>query len=312
MASTRRIFLKQLGTTVALSSAGAFPAAAITPKGFTSITILHTNDQHSRIDPFPMDGGRLQGQGGAARRAALIEKIRKEREHVLLFDSGDIFQGTPYFNLYKGEPEIKLMTAMGYDAATIGNHDFDGGIDNLALQMSKAGFPMLNANYDVSATPLKSLVKPYQIFKKGGIKVGVFGLGIELKGLVPEALYAGTVYNDPVQAANQWARFLKEEEKCHYVVVLSHLGYRYKEDKISDIELAKQTKNIDLILGGHTHTFLDKPTQVMNLDQQPVFINQVGWAGVVLGRLEIHFDHIKNRISAVCTECQSLKVGPTN
>ena len=228
------------------------------------LTILHTNDTHSRLEPFPMDGGRNQGLGGVAARAAIIDAIRKEEEHVLLLDAGDIFQGTPYFNIYKGEPEIKAMSAMKYDATTIGNHDFDAGMENLATQLTKhANFPMLVANYDFTGTPMENKTQPYKIFKKGKLKIGVFGVSIEGRGLIPDSLFGATKYLDPVQKANEEADHLKRKEGCDMVICLSHLGNQYKEsNKVSDEVLAKETENIDLIIGGHTHTFLDNPISI--------------------------------------------------
>jgi 5'-nucleotidase len=259
------------------------------------LTILHTNDVHSRIDPFPMDGGRNQGLGGVSARSRLIKEIRAQEENVLLFDAGDIFQGTPYFNIYKGEPEIKAMTAMGYDATTIGNHDFDAGLEDLALQLNRhASFPMIVSNYNFSGTPMENRYQPYRIFNKGGIKVGVIGIGIELQGLVPENLYGKTIYLDPVQKANETAAELKRRN-CDFIVCLSHLGYKYQENKISDLILARDTENIDLIIGGHTHTFLDKPDVVKNKKGNDVVVNQVGWAGLQLGRLDFVFEKKKKK-----------------
>ena len=221
------------------------------------ITILHTNDVHSHIDPFPADHPRNANMGGAARRAALIESIRKEEENVLLLDAGDIFQGTPYFNYYGGELEFKLMSMMQYDLATMGNHDFDNGIDGFYAQLPHAKFEFVSANYDFKNTVLNEIVKPYKIFNKDGIKIGIFGLGVELDGLVDKKLYKETIYNNPVEIAQDMTRILKEEQKCDLVICLSHLGFSYKNEpyKVSDLELAKKTKNIDLIIGGHTHTF---------------------------------------------------------
>jgi len=255
------------------------------------LTILHTNDTHSRIDPFPMDGGRNQGQGGVAARAAIIQKIREEEEHVLLLDAGDIFQGTPYFNIYNGEPEIKAMSAMKYDACTIGNHDFDKGMENLATQLSRhADFPMLVANYDFTGTPMENKSRPYVTFKKGKIKVGVFGLGIEGKGLIPDNLFGATTYLDPVQKGNETGDLLKRKENCDMIICLSHLGFQYKENnKVSDEILAKESENIDLIIGGHTHTFFKEPVVYKNKKGSDVIVNQVGWAGLVLGRLDFEF-----------------------
>jgi 5'-nucleotidase len=207
----------------------------------------------------------------------------------MVLDAGDIFQGTPYFNVYKGEPELRSMSAMGYDAATVGNHDFDGGIENLANQLaSHAAFPMIICNYDFSGTPMESLAVPYQVFKKGRLKIGVTGVGIELKGLVPENLSGNTRYLDPVQKANEAAEELRRKN-CDLIVCLSHLGYKYNENKISDLTFGKDTENIDLIIGGHTHTFMDQPDVIRNRKSEDVIINQVGWAGINLGRLDFVF-----------------------
>lgn len=260
------------------------------------LTILHTNDVHSRIDPFPMDGGVNQGLGGVVARAELIEKIRGEEEYVLLLDAGDIFQGTPYFNFYKGEPEIKAMSSMNYDATTIGNHDFDAGLENLATQLTNhATFPMLVANYDFSGTPMENKHQPYKVFKKGKIKVGVFGIGIEMAGLVSENLSAGTKYLDPVIKANETANKLKNEKGCDLIVCLSHLGNVYSDNKVSDKRLATETENIDLIIGGHTHTFLKDPIIYKNKTGSDTIVNQVGWGGINLGRLDFDFSKFSKK-----------------
>ena len=268
-------------------------ASALSP---VRLTILHTNDTHSRLEPFPMDGGRNQGLGGIAGRTSLINQIRKEEEHVLLLDAGDIFQGTPYFNIYKGEPEIKAMTAMGYDACTIGNHDFDAGMENLATQLSNhANFPMLVCNYDFSGTPMEGKTEPYKIFKKGKLKIGVFGVSIEGRGLIPDNLFGATKYLDPVQKANEAAALLRKEKNCDMVICLSHLGYKYGDNKVSDEVLAKESDNIDLIIGGHTHTFLDNPVVFKNKKGDDVVINQVGFAGIILGRLDFEFSKFSGK-----------------
>jgi 5'-nucleotidase len=265
-------------------------------EGPQKLTILHTNDTHSRIDPFPMDGGRNQGLGGVAARAELIKKIRSEEEHVLLLDAGDIFQGTPYFNLYKGEPEMKAMTGMNYDATTIGNHDFDAGLENLANQLTNhARFPMIVSNYDFTNTPMEHLYVPYKIFKKGKLKIGVTGIGIEMKGLVPDNLAGNTKYLDPVATTNEVADKLKNEKGCDLVICLSHLGYQYRDNKISDENLAKESENIDLIIGGHTHTFLDAPVSFKNKKGNDVIVNQVGFAGIILGRIDFEFSKFSKK-----------------
>lgn len=264
-----------------------------------SLLILHTNDWHSRIEPFPEIDKQNGGMGGAAYRAALIKSIREKEGELLLLDSGDIFQGTPYFNFYGGELEYKLMSAMGYDCATLGNHDFDNGIEGITTQLPHAKFQFVNANYDFKNTALDGVVKPYSIFKKKGLKIGVFGVGIELDGLVPEKLYGKVVYNDPILAANKTAAHLKMVEKCDAVICLSHLGYKYGNNKISDLVFAEKTEHIDLILGGHTHTFLNEPVQVKNLINKNVMVNQVGWAGLRLGAIRISFEPFVNTNRAV-------------
>lgn len=306
MKTNRRSFLRTVSTSGLLVTVGNFPLYAFTDDiDFVKLTVLHTNDVHSRVDPFPMDGGRNEGKGGVAKRAALISKIRTAEEHVLLLDAGDIFQGTPYFNFYGGELEMKLMSEMKYDAATIGNHDFDGGMDGLLKQMPHANFPLLNVNYDFSDTVLDKKIEAYKIFNKGGIKIGVFGVGIELDGLVPKKLYGNTIYNDPLTSANNTAKLLKHELDCDYVICLSHLGFKYENSKISDHTLAASSSDIDLILGGHTHTFLREAIKLPNALGRDVIVNQVGWAGIVLGRLDIVFE--RNR-KGRCTTCTNTDV----
>lgn len=285
----RRQFLKNTGATLGVLALSQTPVFAFKPKNTSKhITILHTNDVHSRIDPFPATDSQFGNRGGAARRASLIKLIREENQNTLLLDAGDMFQGTPYFNFYGGELEFKLMSLMQYDAATIGNHDFDNGIDGLYAQMPHATFQLLSANYDFKNTVMNPWVKPYKTFLKDDVKIGVFGLGIELEGLVDPRMYKETVYHNPIEVAQDMSRILHEQEKCDLVICLSHLGYNYKNDKISDLTLAEKTKGIHLIIGGHTHTFLKKPTVAKNLIGENVLINQVGWAGMNLGRIDFY------------------------
>lgn len=264
--------------------------------GLKKITILHTNDQHSRIEPFDASYTRNPNQGGFARRATLVQKIRKEEPNVLLLDCGDIFQGTPYFNMFGGELEFKLMSMMGYDAATMGNHDFDNGLDGFLKALPNAKFPFITSNYDFKNTILEGKTLDYKIFTKQGIKIGVFGLGIELDGLVGKKQYAETKYLDPVEIANHYGKFLKNEKKCDLVVCISHLGYQFRDNpnRICDVNLASKTENIDLILGGHTHTFLPEPQKYTNSAGKSVLVNQVGWAGLLLGKIDFFFDNQKN------------------
>jgi len=288
----RRKFIKKTSAATAFIGLGSLSLQSFQTPSTKHITILHTNDVHSRIEPFPSNDKRFANLGGFERRATLISSIRKENSNTLLLDAGDIFQGTPYFNFYGGELEFKLMSLLKYDAATIGNHDFDNSVDGLYKQLPHAKFDFLSANYDFKNTVLDTHVKPYKVYEKDGIKIGIFGLGIELNGLVDKRMYKETKYNDPIAVAQDISRILNEKEKCDLVICLSHLGYNYKRnpDKISDLKLASLTKGIDLIIGGHTHTFLTKPTVSKNMEGKNVLINQVGWAGINLGRIDFYFD----------------------
>lgn len=259
------------------------------------LTILHTNDMHSHIDPFEENDPKFPGQGGMAKRSTLIKKIREENPNTLLLDAGDIFQGTPYFNFYGGELEFKLMSEMKYDASTMGNHDFDNGLYGFNKMLPHADFPFICSNYDFSDTILHEKTIPHKIIKKGGLRIGIFGVGVELEGLVSKDNYGGTIYLDPVKVANEKALFLKKEKNCDLVICLSHLGFSYESDKISDTKLAALTKNIDIIIGGHTHTFLDAPVIFTNEDKKDVIVNQVGWAGLRLGRIDLKFQRENKR-----------------
>lgn len=290
MTINRRKFIKETAFAGgALLASSLIPAFGKTESSVRKITILHTNDMHSRLEPFPMDGGRNQGLGGVAARGQIVKEIRNEVEHVLLLDAGDVFQGTPYFNFFKGEPEIKAMSLMGYDAITIGNHDFDAGLENLSLQLQHSSFPVVISNYNFSNTPMENKYQPYKVFKKGDLTIGLLGIGIELKGLVSENLYGNTVYLDPVESANRTADILKKKYGCDMIICLSHLGDRYDDDKVSDEVLARQSYDIDLIIGGHTHKFFEVPRKYTNQRKGNVIVNQVGWAGIQLGRLDFAF-----------------------
>jgi 5'-nucleotidase len=303
----RRKFLKTLGGVGMIAAMGSIPLRLLANKSedIVKISILSTNDVHSRIDPFPMTDKRNAGMAGFARRAAMIKDIRKEEEHVLLFDSGDIFQGTPYFNMYGGELELKLMSEMGYDAATMGNHDFDNGLEGFDKQLPHANFPFLTANYDFSNTLLDGKTQKYKIFNKGPIKVGVFGIGVELQGLVGKDNYKETKYLDPIETANTMSDKLRAEG-CHLIICISHLGYSYKSDRVSDKVLAANSKNIDLILGGHTHTFLEQPDEIINQIGQKVWVSQNGWGGILLGKIDFYFS--KSKMSKISTINTTKKV----
>ena len=287
----RRNFIK---TVLAGSAFLVLPETikAISFKNPIKLVILHTSDTHSHLDPLPFDDRRFSNLGGVERRAGLINKIRSENEHVLLLDSGDMFQGTPYFNSYGGKIILELMSLMGYDAATLGNHEFDNGINWLADMIKYAKFPVVNCNFDISETALNGKIKKYIVFEMGGLKIGITGLGINPYSLIKESNYKGLVYKDPVIEGETIAKMLKEKLKCNFVIALSHLGLEMG-NVIDDKKLAAQTRNIDLILGGHTHTFLKSPLTVNNLDNKPVVIQHSGSEGVCLTRLDFTFSKDK-------------------
>ena len=259
--------------------------------GLKKITILHTNDVHSHIDPFPKNDPLNPSGGGVIARANLINLIKNDNPHTLVLDAGDVFQGTPYFNFFGGELELKLMSKMGYNASTLGNHEFDNGMEKLSKVLKHANFSFLNSNYTLKNTPLENKIKSHEIFNINGIKIGVFGLGIELEGLVEKKLYKGIKYLNPIEISKDISNDLKYNHNCDLIICLSHLGFSYSKDKniMCDLILAKQTKNIDLIIGGHTHTFLDEPVKVKNLENKDVIINQVGCFGINLGKIDFYF-----------------------
>ncbi|MGL4851627.1 MAG: bifunctional metallophosphatase/5'-nucleotidase [Phocaeicola sp.] len=247
------------------------------------IHMYHTNDLHSRIEPMPESdpNADLAGNGGMVRIATLASELRAKNPDMLLFDCGDFSQGTPYYNLFKGELEVKLMNEIGYDAITIGNHEFDFGMENMARIFRMAQFPIVCANYHFEGTIVEGLVKPYIILERQGLKIGVFGLGTPLEGMVQEKCREGIGFEEPVLAAQRVATLLKEEEKCDLVICLSHLG------RSSDEVLIPATRHIDVILGGHSHTYFDAPKMYSNLDGVEVPLQQMGKNGVYLGELKV-------------------------
>lgn len=244
------------------------------------ITLLQTSDVHSRVEPINQEGDRNFGQGGLVRRATFLKEFRKDHPDVLLFDCGDISQGTPYYNMFRGEVEIKMMNEMEYDAMTIGNHEFDFDLDNMARLFKMAKFPVVCANYDFSATVLKGIVKPYVILQRAGLKIGVLGLGTKLEGMVQANKCVGVIYKDPVTVANEVAAFLKAQG-CDVVVCLSHLGIQMDE------RLVAHTRNIDAILGGHSHTFMKGPKMFLNMDGKEVPVMHSGKSGIYVGQLDL-------------------------
>ena len=262
--------------------------AGVQAKG-KRLVILHTNDTHSCIFPLNphLADTMLAGRGGFIRRAEMVRRERSKHPDMLLFDSGDFSQGSPYYTLYKGDVEVGLMNLMRYDAATIGNHEFDFGVENMARLFKKADFPIVCANYDFTGTALEGVVKPYVVLKRGGLRIGVFGLSPQLDGLVMAKTCAGVKYNDPVKAANDVAKLLKEQEKCDIVVCLSHLGWDIIG--IDDTELMRQTRNIDIVLGGHSHSYFNALEYVENLDGREIPNDQNGKHGIYVGKITVDF-----------------------
>jgi 5'-nucleotidase len=292
--SSRRNFLK----TVAIAGAGTLAGFAAlgqrsrAPSG--SITILHTNDTHSRLDPWPDNDPNFPSMCGYARRASMVRALRDYDPQLLLLDAGDIFQGTPYYNMFGGEPELRLMSKMGYDAATLGNHEFDNGLQGLDEVLGFAGFPFVSSNYDFSDTILKAKIKDHLVLERNGIRIGIYGLGIELNGLVARDLYQGTVYLDPLATALKMEEKLKIDHDCQLIICISHLGYKYAEiDRISDLVVAANTRYTDIIIGGHTHSLLETPSIINNKRSKRVYIGQTGYGGVRLGKMEVFFNHQK-------------------
>jgi len=298
----RRYFLKNLGAGTAGITLGTLPLHSFAADDFVTLTILHTNDIHSHIEPFEGPNPQYAGKGGLARISGLAKRIRQNNPDTLLFDAGDMFQGTPYFNYFKGELILKLMSEAGYDAGTIGNHEFDNGLEGLLEPLPHAKFPIINSNYDFSDTILSGKFPRWKIFRKSGIKVGVYGLGVELEGLVGKKQYGHTIYNDPLKVAAEMETFLKNEKKCDLVVCLSHLGLSYREEKVSDTIVAAKTSYTDLIIGGHTHTFLEDPLVLKNKQGKPVIVNIAWWGGLVMGQIDFVFERARKKKEKVLTQ----------
>ena len=289
----RRYFLKQIGAGAAGITLGTWPYDLVAADDFLMITILHTNDLHTHIEPFEGTNPRYAGKGGLARISGLAKSIREKNPNTLMFDAGDMFQGTPYFNYFGGELMLKLMSDAGYDASTVGNHEFDNGLQGLLDPLSEAKFPLINSNYDFTDTILAGKFPRWKIFRKSGIKIGVYGLGVELQGLVSQSHFGNTIYNDPLKVALEMESFLKNDKKCDLVVCLSHLGLRYRENKVSDTLLAGETSFTDLIIGGHTHSFLEEPLTFKNRKGQPVIVNQAWWGGLMVGQIDFVFERVR-------------------
>lgn len=251
------------------------------------IVVLHTNDTHSQVEPSAPDAVRFADMGGYARRLGLINKIREEEKNVLLFDAGDFSQGTPYFNFFKGRVEVKGLNAMNYDAVTLGNHEFDNGVDTLETVLKEATFPIVSSNYNVKKSAIAEFVEPYRIIEKDGVRIGVIGLGIELEGLVMKSNYEGVKYLDPVKTVKKYERFLKKRKKCDLIICVSHLGGDSTSTKVNDFTIAKNSKYVDLIIGGHSHFMLEN-VKTKNAKGKNVQIAQMGKSGFYLGRIDLY------------------------
>ena len=256
------------------------------------LVILHTNDTHSQVEPTENSNLKTANMGGYARRMGVIEKIRSEEKNVLLFDAGDFSQGTPYFNFFNGRVEIDALNRMQYDAGTLGNHEFDNGIDTLAVILKNARFPLISSNYELENTPIKNLIQPYLILKKFGLKIGIMALNVDPKSLIIESNYRELVYRDPIEKAKETSAFLKKKQKCDLVICLSHLGSDSTAIDVNDFTIAHQTKYIDIILGGHSHSLLED-TKTNNADGKKVIIAQMGKSGLYLGRIDIELEKKK-------------------
>nr|WP_319569522.1 metallophosphatase [uncultured Draconibacterium sp.] len=298
----RRRFIRNVAAGTAGITLGAVPYELFAHEDFTTISILHTNDIHSHIEPFTDTDDRYANRGGLARIAKLATLERQKNPNTLLLDAGDMFQGTPYFNYFKGELMLKVMSEAGYDASTIGNHEFDNGLQGIKDPLPNAEFPIISSNYDFSDTILSGSFPEYKIFKRDGVRIGIYGVGIELENLVGKKNYGATVYNDPLVVAQKMESFLKNDKNCDLVICLSHLGLRYRDNKVSDMDLAAETSYTDLIIGGHTHTYLEKPLEEKNKLGQPVIVNQAWWAGLVVGKIDFVFEKSKRNKKAVYSD----------
>lgn len=296
----RKTFIKRLAAAgIGAGVMTSTPLLAYAGRGTRLLTILHTNDTHARIEPFPETAPRHAGMGGVARRATLVNTIRAENPNTLLLDAGDVFQGTPYFNYYNGALDFQVMSRMKYDACAIGNHEFDNGVQGFMDVAHEAEFPFICSNYDFGTTGMADLVSQNKVFDVDGIRVGVFGLGVNFQGLVSSLNHAGVEYRNPLMIARYQADRLRYMYRCDYVICLSHLGHTYADQqRVSDRVVAREVPGIDLIIGGHTHTFLDAPERVVQPDGRVTLISQVGFAGVVLGRIDVEFDRRRNVLRA--------------
>ena len=255
------------------------------------LEVLHTNDTHSCIMPLNpnLADTAVAGRGGFLRRVAMIKEERAKNPDLLLIDSGDFSQGSPFYTMFKGDVEVGLMNLMGYDAVTIGNHEFDFGLENMARIFKMAKFPVVCANYDFTGTCVEGLVKPYVIIKRNGLRIGLFGLSPQLEGLVDLSKCKGVTYLDPVEVGNRVAAELKHDKKCDVVICVSHLGW-LRPDEMGDQKLLSSSKDIDLVLGGHSHSYFKNLRYVNNAEGKAVPVDQNGKNAMYVGKLTLSFD----------------------
>ncbi|MFT4223704.1 bifunctional metallophosphatase/5'-nucleotidase [Dysgonomonas sp.] len=251
------------------------------------LVILHTNDTHSHLEPLPMSDKNNPGQGGVVNRKAIIDSVRSVEQNVLLIDAGDFVQGTPYFNMFKGRAEVDAMNLMQYDVTVIGNHEFDYGLDTMKMIFERLSFPILCCNYDFSRTVLKDIVKPYIILNRFGLKIGIIGVGVDPEGLVQKDKYAGMTFSPIIESVNQYAELLKKKEKCDLIICVSHAGYG------TDQIIAGKSEYLDIIIGGHSHTFMKEPDMRKNLLGKDVMVYQTGRYGVNIGKIEVELGKAK-------------------
>lgn len=252
-----------------------------------TLTILHTNDTHSQVEPTSSQASKDANLGGYARRMGLIAQEREADPNLLLLDAGDFSQGSPYFNYFRGRVEIEAMNRMGYDAATFGNHEFDNGVDTLAMAVRLAKFPFVCANYDVKGSALEGLVKPYVVLRRGGLKIGVIGVGVSPDDLIAKGNFAGITYLDPLPIVNETAAMLRNEKHCDLVIVLSHLGTDNTQS-ISDEVMVPEMRNVDIVIGGHTHHVINGE-RIQDTEGHEVVLSQMGKSGLRVGKIKVNF-----------------------
>lgn len=267
-------------------------AVSVVAKAQKQIVILHTNDTHSTIEPVSRYSKvkEAAGKAGCVRRATMVKQLREQNPDILLFDSGDFSQGSTFYTMYKGDVEVGLMNIMGYDAATIGNHEFDFGLDNLTRLARQAKFPIVCSNCDFTGTPCQDVIKKYCVMVRDGVRIGVFGLTPKIEGLVMKENIAGVKYIDPIQATKEMVSVLRDKERCDIVVCLSHLGWKLAPEYIDDQVLISSTTGIDIVLGGHSHTYMKEMEWVDNAEGKSIPVDQNGKHGAFVGKITLKLE----------------------